>query len=177
MTVRRLPPRIDALLRTHPVSATGADCDCSLRRTQRSEMNRRGDPPAPAPDPTSAPNAQAPHATARASACNRPLDRCSPATGTPPAPSTPCPPTPVRRTSRPGHATPKPTGHQSTPTTSTSLCDASGSPPQRWLEETAGVSIDDAVMVACCLAALGGHCPDEGADSPPRMATTPTVVV
>ena len=27
---------------------------------------------------------------------------------------------------------------------------------QRWLDETAGVTIDDAVMVAGCLAALGG---------------------
>jgi hypothetical protein len=30
---------------------------------------------------------------------------------------------------------------------------------QRWLDETAGVTIDDAVMVAGCLAALGGPTP------------------
>src|SRR4051812_47967926 len=28
---------------------------------------------------------------------------------------------------------------------------------QRWLDETAGVSIDEAAMVAACLAALGGR--------------------
>jgi hypothetical protein len=32
---------------------------------------------------------------------------------------------------------------------------------QRWLDETAGATIDEAVMVAGCLAALGGQNHDE----------------